>query len=103
MEVRNISDGRIGFQIAGPRARDLLSWITNQDLSTESFPFLGVRKMAVGVLPAIVNRISYTGDLGYEIYVPKDDQIALYHLLNNAGAELGIRPFGMRAMMSLRL
>ncbi|MFP6698636.1 MAG: FAD-dependent oxidoreductase [Alphaproteobacteria bacterium] len=103
VKVRNLSDGRIGFQIAGPRARDLLSRITNQDLSTASFPFLGVREMAVGDVPAIVNRISYTGDLGYEIYVARDDQAALYHLLNNAGGEFGLRPFGMRAMMSLRL
>jgi dimethylglycine dehydrogenase len=103
VDLRNISDERIGFQIAGPRARDLLARITNQDLSTETFPFLGVREMAVGELQAIVNRISYTGDLGYEIFVAKADQAALYHLLNDAGQEFDLRPFGMRAMMSLRL
>ncbi len=101
--VENLSDERIGFQIAGPRARDLLARITNQDLSTEGFPFLGVREMAVGDLQAIVNRISYTGDLGYEIYVAKAEQVALYRVLNDAGAAFGLRPFGMRAMMSLRL
>ncbi|MFP6747649.1 MAG: FAD-dependent oxidoreductase [Alphaproteobacteria bacterium] len=101
--IENVSDGRIGFQIAGPMARDLLGRITNQDLSTESFPFLGVREMAVGDLGAIVNRISYTGDLGYEIYVARDDQAALYEILNDAGGEFGLRPFGMRAIMSLRL
>ncbi len=101
--IENISDARIGFQIAGPRARDLLGRITNQDLSSGSFPFLGVREMAVGELSAIVNRISYTGDLGYEIFVARDDQVALYNLLNEAGKEYGLRPFGMRAMMSLRL
>ena len=59
--------------------------------------------MAVGDVPAIINRISYTGDLGYEIYMEKADQAALYHLLHIAGGEFGLRPFGMRAMMSLRL
>ena len=103
VNIKNISDARIGFQIAGPLARDLLGRITNQDLSTDAFPFLGVREMAVGDVPAIINRISYTGDLGYEIYVAKADQAALYHLLNNAGGEFGLRLFGMRAMMSLRL
>ena len=101
--IRNVSDERIGFQIAGPKARDLLARITNQDLSTPSFPFLGVREMAVADIRAIVNRISYTGDLGYEIYVDRADQVALYHALNDAGADFGLRPFGMRAMMSLRL
>jgi dimethylglycine dehydrogenase len=50
-----------------------------------------------------VARVSFTGDLGYEIYVPADQQVALYEALAPAGAELGLRPFGMRAMMSLRL
>ncbi|MDP6872529.1 MAG: FAD-dependent oxidoreductase [Alphaproteobacteria bacterium] len=103
VQIRNISDERIGFQIAGPRARDLLSRLSNQDLSSDSFPFLGVREMAVGELAAIVCRISYTGDLGYEIYVPREDQAALYQALTAAGDEFGLRPFGMRAMMSLRL
>ena len=50
-----------------------------------------------------MQRVSYTGDRGYEIYVPAHHQVALYHILNEAGADLGLRPFGMRAMMSLRL
>ena len=103
VEISNISDSRIGFQIAGPKARDLLARITNHDLSSESFPFLGVRELAIGDLQAIVCRISYTGDLGYEIYVQREDQAALYEILSAAGAEFGLRPFGMRAMMSLRL
>jgi dimethylglycine dehydrogenase len=59
--------------------------------------------MQVGPCQAIVQRVSYTGDLGYEIYVPANQQVALYHVLVGAGEALGIRPFGMRAMMSLRL
>ncbi|MDP6565350.1 MAG: FAD-dependent oxidoreductase [Alphaproteobacteria bacterium] len=103
VDIRNVSDQRIGFQIAGPRARDLLTRVSNEDLSSEAFPFLSVREMAVGGLAATVCRISYTGDLGYEIYVDAANQPALYRLLSEAGADLGLRPFGMRAMMSLRL
>lgn len=101
--VKNVSDSRIGLQIAGPNARQLLSRVTRTDVSNEAFPFLSVREMEIGVVPAIVCRISYTGGLGYEIYVSPEHQVALYRTLNDAGADLGLRPFGMRAMMSLRL
>ena len=103
VRIRNISQERVGFQIAGPNARELLSRVAREDVSTGAFPFLGVRWMQVGPCEAIVQRVSYTGDLGYEIYVPVSQQIALYHVLVEAGKDLGLRPFGMRAMMSLRL
>ncbi|MCY3770364.1 MAG: FAD-dependent oxidoreductase [Gammaproteobacteria bacterium] len=103
VRIRNISRERVGFQIAGPNARELLSRVARGDVSTGAFPFLGVRWMQVGPCEAIVQRVSYTGDLGYEIYVPVSQQIALYHVLAEAGKDLGLRPFGMRAMMSLRL
>ncbi len=101
--LRNVSRARIGFQIAGPRARDLLGRVTSADVSNENFPFLSVREMEVGFSNAVVARVSYTGDLGYEIYVAPEEQIALYEALTEAGSDLGLRPFGMRAMMSLRL
>lgn len=101
--VSNVSLTRVGFQIAGPRARDLLQRVTAADVSNESFPFLSVREIEVGLVAALVCRISYTGDLGYEIYVPAEQQMALFETLTAAGHDLGLRPFGMRAMMSLRL
>ena len=101
--LRNISYDRVGFQIAGPNARELLSRVTSADVSNEALPFLGVREMEVGRSDAIVCRVTYTGDLGYEIYVPLREQVALYEVLSEAGRDLGLRPFGMRAMMSLRL
>jgi dimethylglycine dehydrogenase len=94
---------RIGFQIAGPQARALLTRVTSSDVSNEALPFLSVREMDVGLAPASVCRVTYTGDLGYEIYVAPRYQLALYQALSEAGGELGLRPFGMRAMMSLRL
>ncbi len=101
--IRNISLKRLGFQIAGPRARELLARVTDADVSNAAFPFLSVRRMDVGLARAIVQRVTYTGDLGYEIYVPARFQVALYEALTEAGRDLGLSPFGMRAMMSLRL
>ena len=103
VEIENVSLKRIGFQIAGPHARDLLAKVTYEDVSTEAFPFMSVKRMGVGLSDAIVQRVTYTGDLGYEIYVPADEQIALYEVISEAGKEFGLTPFGMRAMMSLRL
>ena len=101
--VENISDRRTGFQIAGPHARDLLARVTRADVSAKAFRFMDVKHLAIGLCDAIVQRVSYTGDLGYEIYVDAMQQRALWHILWDAGQEFGIRPFGMRAMMSLRL
>jgi len=103
VETRNISNERVGFQIAGPNARELLSRVTRADVSAETFDFLDVREMEVGLCDAIVQRVSYTGDLGYEIYVDRSKQVSLYETLASAGQDLGLKPFGMRAMMSLRL
>ena len=101
--LRNISRRRVGFQIAGPNARELLARAAYDDVSNDAFPFLSVRRLRIGACEAIVQRVSYTGDLGYEIYVDADQQVALYGELAAAGEGLGLRPFGMRAMMSLRL
>ncbi|HUF56337.1 MAG TPA: FAD-dependent oxidoreductase, partial [Thermohalobaculum sp.] len=103
VRLANVSKTLIGFQIAGPNARDLLARVTGADCSRAAIPFLAVRQMEIGPLPVRVQRISYTGDLGYEIYCAAEHQVALYRALAEAGADLGLRPFGMRAMMSLRL
>ena len=101
VRVENISDRCTGFQIAGPRARDLLQAATGKDLA--DMAFLDVRRMVVGMADCIVQRVSYTGDLGYEIYCDPMAQRALWDRLRQAGEPFGITPFGMRAMMSLRL
>ena len=103
VRVQNVSLERIGFQIAGPKSRELLSRVTRSDVSNQAFPFMSVKKMEVGLCDATVQRLTYTGDLGYEIYVPAKQQRALYEALSEAGKDLGLRPFGMRAMMSLRI
>ena len=100
VRVENVSDTRTGFQIAGPRATELLRRVTRPH---EPLRFMECRRMTVGMADCLVQRVSYTADLGYEIYC---DHMSLRHLwdvLSAAGADLGLRPFGMRAMMSLRL
>ncbi len=101
--IENVSDRLTGFQIAGPRARALLARVTRADVSADAFRFMDVKRLDIGLTRALVQRVSYTGDLGYEIYVDAMDQRALWEALWSAGQDLGIRPFGMRAMMSLRL
>ena len=103
VQHENVSTQRIGFQIAGPNARTLLGRVTAADVSEEGMPFLSTTPVEIGPIPATVNRVTYTGDLGYEIYVDAAHQPALYAALTEAGADLGLRGFGMRAMMSLRL
>ena len=99
--VENISDRRTGFQIAGPKAREVLLACTRADVG--AMKFLDVRRMVVGQADCIVQRVSYTGDLGFEIYCDIMDQRSLWHTLWTAGQPHGMIPFGMRAMMSLRL
>ncbi|GAA6192254.1 FAD-dependent oxidoreductase [Phaeobacter sp. NW0010-22] len=101
VSVENISDKRNGFQIAGPKAAAVLSACTHADLS--DFKFLDVRRMTIGMTDCIVQRVSYTGDLGYEIYCDPMAQRNLWETLWAAGKPHGMVPFGMRAMMSLRL
>ena len=99
--IENISDKRNGFQIAGPKARDVLAACTRADIS--DFKFLDVRPMSIGMTECLVQRVSYTGDLGYEIYCDPMAQRQLWETLWTEGQNHGMVPFGMRAMMSLRL
>ena len=98
--VENISDKMNGFQIAGPKARDLLAACTRD---ATDLRFLDLRRMTIGQAHCLVQRVSYTGDLGYEIYCDPMDQRALWETLWANGQPMGLTPFGMRAMMSLRL
>ena len=92
-----------GLSVAGPRARDLLQGLTGHDLSTAAFPFLSVARMDLGSIPALVGRITFTGDLGYEIWVAPEYQRGLFDLLLEAGKPHGIGHFGGRALNSMRL
>lgn len=101
--VRPLGLDLVGLSVAGPRARDILAGLTDEDLSSEAFSFFAFQRMQVGMVPAIVGRISFTGDLGYEIWVRPDDQTALFDMLVEAGEPLGLQLFGTRALNALRL
>lgn len=103
VEIRNRTAELLGIAIAGPRSRDLMSRLTREDLSSDTFGFLTLREMDVGGVPSLVPRVSFTGELGYEIYCEAQYQLALYEALIKAGEDLGIKRFGARALMSLRL
>ncbi len=95
--------GLVGLSIAGPKSRDLLSRLTRADVSTSAFPFMSIREMEIGLYPALVGRISFTGELGYEIWMKPEHQTQIFDLLTEAGKPLGLKPFGLRALNSLRL
>src|SRR3546814_3756068 len=92
----------VGFIVAGPKSRELLARLTDEDVSNAGFPFMDFRRMDLGMVPAWVGRINFTGDLGYELWVAPDDLRRLYDDLLTAGEDLGLRQFGLRAILSLR-
>jgi dimethylglycine dehydrogenase len=93
----------IGLSIAGPKSREVLQALTDEDVSAAAFKFMDYREMTVANVPAKVNRVTYTGDLGYEIWVAPEYQYRLYHAIMEAGKPHGIAHFGMRALLCLRL
>jgi len=95
--------GLVGLSIAGPDARNVIQKLTTEDMSNDSFRFMAIREMQLGMVPAIVGRVSYTGDLGYEIWLKPEYQRRLFHDLMEAGAEYNISLFGSRALNALRL
>ena len=103
VRLRSCCRELVGFSIAGPNARELLSRVCAQDVSNQAFPFMSIREMEVGTVACIVARITFTGDLGYEIWCTPDYQLTLYEQLLEAGSDLGLRHFGARALNSLRL
>jgi dimethylglycine dehydrogenase len=93
----------VGLSIAGPNAREVLQKLTDEDVSAEKLKFLDFRETHLASVPVMLNRVTYTGDLGYEIWVKPEYQRRLYENVMEAGQEFGIVNFGMRALLSLRL
>ena len=92
-----------GFNVAGPRARDLLARLTNADLSNAGFGFFRSKRITVAGVDCVAIRVSFTGDLGWELYCVEANQTTLYSALLEAGRDLGAGPVGGRALMSLRV
>lgn len=100
---RNRTDELHGIAIAGPNSRHLVSRITGEDVSPRGFKFRDIRECSVGLVPAIVARVSFSGELGYEIYCAPPHQLKLFESIEEAGRDLGLRLYGNRALMSMRL
>lgn len=103
VRIHRFDQTLVGLSIAGPRSRDLLQKLVDVDISTKAFRFMDFREMAVGGAPCLVNRITYTGDLGYEIWMAPAYQRLVYKAIKDAGDEFGLVDFGMRALLSMRL
>ncbi|UWQ35496.1 FAD-dependent oxidoreductase (plasmid) [Leisingera sp. M527] len=92
-----------GFNVAGPKSRDMLQRMTNADLSNENFRFMRSRTIDVAGVECLAIRVSFTGDLGWELHCSETDQVKLYSALLAAAAEFGGGPVGGRALGSLRI
>ncbi|MEM9434014.1 MAG: FAD-dependent oxidoreductase [Pseudomonadota bacterium] len=97
------TDAMCGFNVAGPESRALLQRLTNTSLATEDFPFMRSKTITLAGIELVALRVSFTGDLGWELHCATEDQAQLYAALLEAGQAVGAGPVGSRALMSLRI
>ena len=103
IRFENLSLSMVGLTVAGPRSRDLLQKLTDTSLATKDFPFMAFRKVNIGMAPVWLSRMTYTGDLGYEMWIAPEYQRYLFDLIMEAGKEFDMRLFGFRALITMRL
>ena len=104
IDVTNVTAALAGVNIAGPESREVLAKLCDDvDLSADAFPYMGVRQGHVAGIPALLLRVGFVGELGYELHVPASQGEALWDALIEAGATHDIRPFGVEAQRLLRL
>jgi glycine cleavage system T protein len=103
VHLADLTSGWCGLGVWGPCARDLVQSVSEDDLSNTAFPYLTARPIAINEIPVLALRISYVGELGWEIYMPTEYGRALCHTLAQAGRPLGVTPVGAGALDSLRL
>jgi sarcosine oxidase, subunit alpha len=101
--IDNLTSALAAVNLAGPKARDVLSALTNCDLSTHEFPYMACRSAEVAGVPALLMRIGFVGEIGWEIHYPAESGEHLWSALMDAGRPFGIRAFGVEAQRLLRL
>jgi sarcosine dehydrogenase len=101
--VTDVTSAFVGLAVNGPRSRDLLQGLSDDDLSDQAFPYMTAREIGIGPATAWAMRLSYAGELGWEIYLPAENATAAYDAIHEAGADLGLRDVGAYALDSLRL
>jgi len=99
----SLTDTHCGFNVAGPKSRELLQRLTNASLATPEFPFMASARIEIAGVEVLALRVSFTGDLGWELHCRAEDQVRLYAVLLEAGRDVGAGPVGGRALMSLRV
>ncbi len=103
VRVEDVTADFAQLNVQGPRSRELLASLTDADLSTEAFGFRTARWISVAGVRVLCARITYLGELGYELYVPADDGLKVYDALQAAGAAYDLKPVGLKALASLRM
>ena len=101
--IREVTNSFAVINLCGPRARDILQQVADDDVSNAAFPFLAARRIGIGCASALAVRIGYVGELGYELYIPQEFAVHVYDTLWNAGAAHGIANAGYRAIDSCRM
>ncbi len=101
--VTDVTSGYGQLNIQGPKSRELLQSITTTDLSNEAFPFRAVKEIDIGLARVICVRITYVGELGYELNIPSEQATHVYDLIIEAGKKFGLRHAGLKALASLRM
>ncbi len=99
----NITSAYSVLNIQGPKSREFLSQVTHADLSNESFPFLTMQEIDIGYAPVIAIRITYVGELGWELYIPTEFSLHVFDTLVEAGQDFGLKLIGLQALDTLRL
>jgi 4-methylaminobutanoate oxidase (formaldehyde-forming) len=103
VEIRDITSAYGVINLAGPLAREVLQKVCDDDVGHDAFPFMAAKDIRIGYAPALAYRVTYIGELGWELYIPSEYLQYAYELLQQAGAEFGITNIGYRAIDSLRL
>jgi 4-methylaminobutanoate oxidase (formaldehyde-forming) len=103
VEIRETTDELSVIGIWGPHARDVLERVTDDDVSESAFPFMHARQIRIGGAAALAQRVTYVGELGWELYLQPGWAVQVWDRLISAGRTFGIRPGGYRALDSLRM
>jgi dimethylglycine dehydrogenase len=101
--LKNITLDHGTLVVCGPRSRDLLSKITDADLSNDGFPWLTSQRITVAGIPLLALRVNFVGELGWELHHPIDQQSQLFDAIVETGEAFGLKHFGMYAMESMRI
>lgn len=101
--VTDVTSGYAQINVQGPRSRELMQSITTTDLSNEAFPFRTAREIDIGFARVLCVRITYLGELGYELYIPTEQALHVYDLIVEAGKSVGLVHAGLKTLASCRM